>query len=121
MSRVRAASWVRVDALRWTVEAGGGGFVVARRGADEAGAVIIKFSLTGPQAPFGGPALARAVCQATLGDGRTGWTWLVGPEWTEESAVDAALERQAKFDPDLWIVVIEDEDGVRFIAPEPIG
>lgn len=86
--------------------------VVARKGAPEAGAVAVKVHWLG--------AGATALTQVRLGDGRAGWTWLVGPAPEEERVVDQKLERQAKFDPDLWVIEVEDREGRPFLD-DPIA
>ena len=43
--------------------------------------------------------------------------WVVLAEG-EESAVDAAIARQRGFDPDLWVVEVEDRAG-RHLLDEP--
>lgn len=113
----RLASGVFVSALIRRVEIAGGAAYVARRGAAESGAVALKLVDTG--LPFGAPA-ASALTRATLGDGRQGWTWLMGPDPHHGQEVDAKLARQAAFDPDLWIIEIEDRDAARHID-DPIA
>ena len=44
-------------------------------------------------------------------------TWIVLAEG-DEANVDAALERQKSFDPDLWVIEVEDRDG-RHLLEEP--
>ncbi len=80
---------------------------VAARGDADAGAVIVKLNrLDGTAAAF-----ARSY-DAT---GARVWTLLAdGPE----AEVDAALGRQRGFDPDLWILEVEDRAG-RTLLDEP--
>lgn len=85
---------------------------IGRRGADGAGAVLIKLIATG--AGFGRPA-ATALERVTLGADGSGWIWIVGPEPDYEAEVDAKLAKRADFDPDLWILEIEDRNGARFL------
>jgi hypothetical protein len=80
---------------------------VTRRGDATAGAVIVKLNrLDGSAAAF-----ARSYDAA----GTRVWTPLTD---ATEPDVDAALERQRRFDPDLWIVEIEDRAG-RTLLDEP--
>lgn len=114
-ARLTTSLWTAAHQRR--CEIAGASALVARRGAAEAGAVLVKVSWldTPPTAP-----LATALSRATLGDGRQGWIWLVGPDPSPEADVDAMLDRQAKFDPDVWIVVVEDREGRHFLE-EPIA
>lgn len=110
----KLSTWLWVDAYRRAAETNGAAVMLERRGADEAGAVIVK--LIRADGPFGAPTEARALTQARLGDGRPGWIWLAGPEWRPETDVDAKLARQTKFDPDLWVLAVEDPRGRHFLA-----
>ena len=80
---------------------------VTRRGDATAGAVIVKLNrLDGSAAAF-----ARSYDAA----GARIWTALAeGPE----PDVDAALDRQRRYDPDLWIVELEDRQG-RTLLDQP--
>jgi hypothetical protein len=80
---------------------------VTRRGDATAGAVIVKLNrLDGSAAAF-----ARSYDPT----GARVWTPLAdGPE----PEVDAALARQRRFDPDLWIIELEDRAG-RTLLGEP--
>lgn len=113
----RLAAEIWVGALIRRVEISGGAAYVARRGADQSGAVALK--LVAPGQPFGA-VQARALMRATLGDGAAGWSWLVGPAPEEEAEVTRRLARQAEFDPDLWIVEIEDREPTRHLD-DPIA
>ncbi len=80
---------------------------VTSHGDGTAGAVVVKVNrLDGTAA-----ALARS-WDAT---GARTWTPLAdGPE----AEVDAALARQRRYDPDLWIIELEDRQG-RTLLDEP--
>lgn len=112
----RLATWIWIDAYRARVEAGGASLMVERRGAEEAGAVAIKLITLG--LGFGAPP-ARALSRMTAIDGEARWIWLAGPELRPEADVDAALARQARFDPDLWLLSVEDRSGRHFLT-EPV-
>jgi hypothetical protein len=103
--RLTAEFWVRAYLARLRL-ADIPAFVTAR-GDATAGAVIVKLNrLDGSAAAF-----ARSL-DAT--GGRV-WTELAdGPE----ADVDAGLVRQRRFDPDLWIVEVEDRQG-RTLLEEP--
>jgi hypothetical protein len=81
---------------------------VLRRGDPTAGAVLVKLSLLDGTAR----AYQRSLDPMT---GARHWMLLAeGPE----AEVDATLERQRGFDPDLWIVEVESRDG-RSLLDEP--
>jgi hypothetical protein len=82
-------------------------FVVAH-GDDTAGAVLVKLSTLDGQAT----AFQRAFDLMT---GNRAWVVL---EQGAEAAVDAAIARQRRFDPDLWVVEVEDRQG-RHLLEEP--
>jgi hypothetical protein len=103
--RLTAEFWVQAYLARLRL-ADIPAFVTAR-GDATAGAVIVKLNrLDGSAAAF-----ARSY-DAT---GARVWTPLAdGPE----AEVDAALDRQRRFDPDLWIVELEDRQG-RTLLDQP--
>ena len=103
--RLTADFWVRAYLARLRL-ADIPAFVTAR-GDATAGAVAVKLN------PLDGTA--RAFSRATDATGARVWTEIAaGPE----AEVDAALVRQRRFDPDLWIVEIEDRAG-RTLLDEP--
>lgn len=114
---VRLASWVWIDAYRSRVEAAGASVMIERRGADEAGAVAIKLVTLG--LGFGAPS-ARTLTRMTTMDGAARWIWAGGPALRAESDIDALLARQARFDPDLWLLTVEDREGRHFLT-EPVA
>ena len=96
--RLTAEFWVQAYLARLRL-ADIPAFVTAR-GDATAGAVAVKLNTL--------DGAAAAFARAWDGSGRRVWTPLVeGPE----AEVDAALERQRRFDPDLWVVEVEDRQG----------
>jgi hypothetical protein len=88
----------------------GGAFAhVARRGDDDAGAVLVKVALPGRMARLYGPARD--------GSGARIYVRLAGSGPDEgEAEVDAYLARRVRNDPDIWIVEIEDRLGRHFLT-----
>src|SRR6056297_232547 len=81
---------------------------VTAHGDDTAGAVLVKLNTLDGTAR----AFTRGFDLAT-GDRR--WTDLTtGPE----TDVDAAIARQRSFDPDLWVIEVEDRQG-RHLLDDP--
>jgi len=106
--RLKAGIFVRALMRRADV-AGASAFIV-RKGAEEAGAVIITVSR------LDGTCLL--LNQARDGKGNLVWARPLG-DWGEEIRARSWLDKQIKFDPDLWIVEIEDRQGRAFVD-EPI-
>lgn len=81
---------------------------VTAHGDDTAGAVIVKV------ATLDGRATARSRVWDPIDDIRR-WEILAdGPE----ADVDAAIARQRRYDPDLWVIELEDRQG-RSLLDEP--
>lgn len=106
--RLKAGIFVRA-LLRRAEVAGASAFIV-RKGAEEAGAVILTVSR------LDGTCLL--LNQARDGKGELVWARPLG-DWGEEAKARVWLDKQIKFDPDLWIVEIEDRKGRAFVD-EPI-
>ncbi|MEL6639925.1 MAG: DUF1491 family protein [Pseudomonadota bacterium] len=82
-------------------------FVVAK-GDQMAGAVLIKVNTLD----------GAACCYQRSFDLMTGArTWVVLVEGAE-AVVDGAIEKQRSFDPDLWVIEVEDKCG-RHLLDEP--
>lgn len=81
---------------------------VVRRGDATAGAVLVKLNTLDGQAR----------CYQRSFDLTTGERcWIVLAEG-DEAAVDATIARQRGFDPDLWVIEVEDREG-RHLLDEP--
>ena len=97
--RLTADFWVRAYLAR-LAQAGIPAFVTAK-GDATAGAVLVKVaSLDG---------LARAYQRSfdLMADSRI---WVILKEG-DEPGVDAVIARQRGFDPDLWVIEVEDRQG----------
>lgn len=82
-------------------------FIVAR-GDGTAGAVLVK------QSPLDGTA---TLYQRSFDPMTGARQWMVLAEGAEVE-VDAAIARQRGFDPDLWVIEVEDREG-RHLLDEP--
>lgn len=106
----RLLSIIQVKAIIRRAEVAGAQAFLVRRGSEEAGALFLKLSRLDGR--------FTVLNQARRGDGELVWTKPLG-ESADEAAVNAYLEKQARFDPDLWILEIEDSEGRAFVD-EPI-
>ncbi len=102
--RLKAGFFVR--ALIRRVEVAGAQAYVVRKGSEEAGAVFLKISrLDGTCTVLNRAWTARASASGCARSARG----------AEEAKAAQYLERQVKFDPDIWIVEIEDRQGRTFV------
>ena len=105
--RLKTALWVAAYLRRCQVE--GLFAVVRRRGAEEAGAVFVRVSRLDGTSDLFGPA-PQSVLDAVPSGGRV-FAQSLANRSAPDADVEAYLERQIKFDPDLWIVEVEDKAG----------
>ncbi|TQF00393.1 MAG: DUF1491 family protein [Spiribacter salinus] len=84
---------------------------VVRHGDDTAGAVLVKLNT------LDGKATAFQRRFDLMSDRRV-WEELAKGN---EGDVDAALRRQAGFDPDAWIIEVEDRDGRHLLDEEGLA
>lgn len=96
-----------VSALIRRAQLGGAFATVARKGDARAGTVVVKAFDTATRR-------ARLYAEAFGPDGER--LWMQPVESEVESELDAYLQRQIGYDPDLWIVEIEDREGRHFIT-----
>jgi hypothetical protein len=107
--RLKSAIWVAAYLRRCNVE--GVFAAVRRRGAEEAGAVFIKVNRLDGTATLYGPAPQTAFEEMRPSD--RAFVPVVGAkEPAAEAEVEKYLTREIKFDPDVWIVEIEDRAGL---------
>lgn len=108
--RLRSDIWVSAFLRRAEIE---GAFAVLRqRGAAEAGAIFIRLDcLDGRNALFG-PAPQTDIEED---DATRRFRPMHEAEWVDAATVEDRLAREKKFDPDLWIVDVEDRHGRSFL------
>ena len=107
--RLKSEFWVKAYLRRCARE--GTDAVLARRGDRDAGAIYIKVSRLDGTAALFGPAPAGL----DRDDDERRWQPSLGSAAVAEKDVDAYLARQIDFDPDLWLVSVEDRNGRHFL------
>lgn len=106
MSRLTTGFWV--DAYRMRQEALGIPCMVVAKGDATAGAVLVKLNTLDGQA-----VLYQRSFDLTTG--ARVWDVLSAGS---EAEVDASCEKQRSFDPDLWVIEVEDRAG-RHLLDDP--
>ena len=109
--RLKTALWVAAYLRRCHVE--GLFAVVRRRGAEEAGAVFVRISRLDGTSDLFGPA-PQSAFDATQEAARA-FTPSLATQSAPDADIEAYLARQLKFDPDAWIVEVEDRAGRSFL------
>jgi hypothetical protein len=109
--RVKSDIWVAAYVRRCYVE--GAFAAVRRRGAEEAGAVFIKVARLDGTAELFGPAPQSAFDEARPTD--RAFVRCLKSQPAPEAEVEAYLAREIKFDPDVWIIEVEDRTGRNFL------
>ncbi|HEY3638361.1 MAG TPA: DUF1491 family protein [Rhizomicrobium sp.] len=106
----RLKAGIYVKALIRRAEVAGASVYVLRHGAEEAGAIYLKLARSDRS--------CTVLSQARRGDGELVWMKPLG-DASDEDAANKYFEKQMRFDPDLWIVEIEDREGRAFVD-EPV-
>ena len=107
--RVTSSLWVGAYVRRCFAE--GAFAAVARRGAEEAGAIFVIVDRLSGSADLYAPAP-----QTSFEDSRPSERLFQCVAADEPlDAVNARIEREARFDPDLWVIAVEDRDGRAFL------
>lgn len=78
--------------------------VISRHGDEDAGAIYIKLIRSRTDVTVYSPR--------TGPNGERGWGRGTGPEPVAEYQADDYITRQANFDPDIWVLEIEDPKGL---------
>jgi hypothetical protein len=109
--RLKSAIWVAAYVRRCHLE--GAFAVVRRRGAEEAGAIFVKFSRLDGTAALYAPAPQSDFDEAKPGDRR--FVSVLPALDAPDADIEARLAREMKFDTDVWIVEVEDRAGRHFL------
>lgn len=110
MIRVKSALWVAAYVRR--VNGIGDGFaVVVRKGAEDAGAILIRVDR-----PDGTGQLYVPAPQSAY-EGRPDDRMFVArfPAETSKDALDAAIHSEIRMDPDVWVVAVDDRAGRHYL------
>ena len=110
--RLKSGIWASAYLRRCNIE--GAFAAVRRRGADEAGAVFIKLNRLDGTGILYGPAPQSAFDDARPADRL--FTIVLGRDGpVADAELETRLTREIKFDPDIWIVEVEDRAGRNFL------
>lgn len=110
--RLKSSIWVAAYVRRCNIE--GAFAVVRKRGAEEAGAIFIVVNRLDGTAMLYGPAPQTAFTDDTPTD--RAFSIVIGREGpAPEADIDARLQKEIRFDPDVWILECEDRAGRHFL------
>ncbi len=109
MARLRSDFWVAAYMRRCSVELAPA--MLRRRGAAEAGAILIKIDFLDGMAALYGPTPQTEV--EDKNEARS-FTRMHKAERVDAPDIEARIKREVDFDPDLWVVEVESRDGRTF-------
>lgn len=110
--RLQSHLWVSAYLRRCAIE---GAFAVLRRkGAAEAGAIFVKVDRLDGTADLFAPAPQTAFVDDARPSDRV-FIAALKVQPAPAADVESYLARQIRFDPDLWIVEVEDREGRNFL------
>lgn len=107
--RLRADIWVAAYIRRCEIE--GAYAVLRRRGAAEAGAIFVKLDRLDGHAALYAPAPQSELAESAERGVERLWRRAHQEEWIEPGEVERRLAREIGFDPDLWVIEVEDRQG----------
>jgi hypothetical protein len=97
--RLKAGLWVSM-ALRMGDRSGRPGMVLRKGDADAGGVLVVLHGREG----------MSVLTQTRGASGEVAWLRGTGTEAVDQTAADAYVARQLKFDPDLWVLEFEAPD-----------
>jgi hypothetical protein len=109
--RLKSAIWVAAYLRR--AQVAGAFAVLRRRGAEEAGAIFVKVDRRDGTAELYGPAPQAMFDEAQPAE--RAFVACLPAQPVPDADAEAYLARQLRFDPDLWIVEVEDREGRHFL------
>jgi hypothetical protein len=108
--RLKSGFWVAAYLRRCATE--GAYAVLRRRGAEEGGAIFIKLDRLDGTFQIYGPAPQTDYAESAS---ERRFSRLHDAETIDAAEAEHRLARQVNFDPDLWIVEVEDRKGRTFL------
>jgi len=109
MLRLKSKLWVQAH-LRRCNDAGVPAMLL-EKGNEDAGSIFVKSNLLDGTASIYGAAPGGAHDE----NGERRWSQPLGANPRPEAEIDAYLERQRGYDPDFWVIEIEDSQGRVFL------
>ena len=97
--RLKAGLWVKM-ALRIADTEGRPGVVLRRGDADSGGVLVVLRGREG----------LTVLSQVRTADGAAAWMRGTGAAPVDQAAADAYVARQARFDPDVWVLEFDAPD-----------
>lgn len=94
--------------------------VLRRRGSPDAGAIFVKIDRLDGRTALYGPAPQSFAVDLGRGVERV-FVRMHDSEWIDEAGADKKLARELSFDPDIWIVEVEDRAGQSRLDLAPQG
>lgn len=110
--RLTSSIWVSAYLRRCQGEGAYG--VVARRGAEEAGAIFLRINRLDGTCDLYGPA-PQSLSEDEAVEGWGGRNFEALLAGRPEAEADERMARERKFDPDLWLIEVDDRQGRVFI------
>lgn len=102
MDRLPVSIWI--DAHLRRLNEIGQGYYILNKGSFAAGTVIVKINLLN--------GFSLLLTQIRDMDGNLGWMNALKQERVAETDADAYIRRAVDRDPDIWVIEVEDREGV---------
>ncbi len=109
--QLKSAIWVSAYLRRCQHE--GAYALVRRRGAEEAGAIFVKINRLDGTADLYGPAPQASFDKSHPSDRRFAACLATQP--APDAEIKSYLVRQVRYDPDLWVIEVDDRRGRHFL------
>ncbi len=103
--RLKTELWVKAFIRRcWSADVPA---LLMRRGETDSGTIMLKMN--------GGADNVCVYARGLLTSGEWGWRRASGPNLLSDQDADAYVDRQLRYDSDLWLVEVENDDITRFV------
>ena len=109
-ARLPTGLWVQAHTARCS--AAGIPIVVVRRGDPDRGVVIVKLNHRDEG--------VRVVSQIRDVDGTLVWSELFDGRGVSDTEADEYIDRQASYDPDIWVIEVENADEDSWFSGEVV-